>query len=182
MMIIWWSKHVGVILSVLVCDVWINVLLQTSALVGPLYIVNWNAGWNSERNWSLMFTWTSTLHKVTLHHTLGLHPILLASALVWAEKSSGDIWYRSTWTGGRPVKVVAIPRTYWVELCQVEQKSFKTNWSGGGAVSRSRNPCSHLVQTGTHAEAGLPTVQRHVNAVCQCPAEPWVVCSWGPAI
>jgi hypothetical protein len=38
-MIIWWSKHVGVILSVLMCDIWINVLLQTSALVGPLYVV-----------------------------------------------------------------------------------------------------------------------------------------------
>jgi hypothetical protein len=23
------------------CDVWINVLIQTSALVGPLYIVSW---------------------------------------------------------------------------------------------------------------------------------------------
>jgi hypothetical protein len=50
MMIIWWSKHVGVILSVLVCGIWINVLLQTSALVGPLYIVNWNARWNSEKH------------------------------------------------------------------------------------------------------------------------------------
>jgi hypothetical protein len=50
MMIIWWSKHVGVILSVLVCDIWIDILLQTSALVGPLYIVNWNARWNSERH------------------------------------------------------------------------------------------------------------------------------------
>jgi hypothetical protein len=38
MIIIWWSKH-GVILSVLVCDILINVLLQTSALVGPLYII-----------------------------------------------------------------------------------------------------------------------------------------------
>jgi hypothetical protein len=45
-MIIWWSKHVGVILSVLVCD--IRILLQTSALVGPLYILNWNARWNGE--------------------------------------------------------------------------------------------------------------------------------------
>jgi hypothetical protein len=39
----WWSaddrKYVGVILSVLMCDIWINVLLQTSALVGPLYIM-----------------------------------------------------------------------------------------------------------------------------------------------
>jgi hypothetical protein len=48
MMISWRSKHVGVILSVLVCDIWFNVLLQTSALIGPLYIVNWNARWNSE--------------------------------------------------------------------------------------------------------------------------------------
>jgi hypothetical protein len=40
MIIIWWSKHVGVILSVLMCDIWINVLLQTSALVGPLHIEN----------------------------------------------------------------------------------------------------------------------------------------------
>jgi hypothetical protein len=47
-MIVWWSKHVGVILSVLVCDIWINVLLHTSALVGLLYIVKWNARWNSE--------------------------------------------------------------------------------------------------------------------------------------
>jgi hypothetical protein len=47
-MIIWWSKHVGVILSVLMCDIWINVLLHTSALVGPLHIVNWNARRNIE--------------------------------------------------------------------------------------------------------------------------------------
>jgi hypothetical protein len=40
MMIIWWSKHVGVILNVLVCYIWINVLIQTSALVGPLYIIS----------------------------------------------------------------------------------------------------------------------------------------------
>jgi hypothetical protein len=48
MMISWWSKHIGVILNVLMCDIWINVLLYTSALVGPLNIVNWNARWNSE--------------------------------------------------------------------------------------------------------------------------------------
>jgi hypothetical protein len=40
MMISWWSKYVGVILSVLKIDIWINVLLQTSALVGPLHIEN----------------------------------------------------------------------------------------------------------------------------------------------
>jgi hypothetical protein len=39
-MIIWWSKHVGMILNVLVCEIWINVLIQTSALVGPLYTGN----------------------------------------------------------------------------------------------------------------------------------------------
>jgi hypothetical protein len=39
-MIVWWSKHVGVILNVLVCDIGINVLIQTSALVWPLYVAN----------------------------------------------------------------------------------------------------------------------------------------------
>jgi hypothetical protein len=39
-MISWWAKHGGVILSVLMCGIWINVLLQTSALVGPLHIDN----------------------------------------------------------------------------------------------------------------------------------------------
>jgi hypothetical protein len=38
----------------IVCDIWINVLLQASALVGPLYIVNWNARWNGEILW-IMF-------------------------------------------------------------------------------------------------------------------------------
>jgi hypothetical protein len=38
MMIIWWSKHVGVILNILLCDIWINVLIQTSALIGQLYL------------------------------------------------------------------------------------------------------------------------------------------------
>jgi hypothetical protein len=33
----------------LVCDIWINVLLQKSALVGPLYKMNWSARWNSEK-------------------------------------------------------------------------------------------------------------------------------------
>jgi hypothetical protein len=55
MMISWWSKHVGVILSVLMCDIWIIVLLQTSALVGPLHIVNWNARWNSENLQNLLY-------------------------------------------------------------------------------------------------------------------------------
>jgi hypothetical protein len=49
MMISWWSKYVGVILSVLMCEIRINVLLQTSALVGPLHIMNWNARRNSEK-------------------------------------------------------------------------------------------------------------------------------------
>jgi hypothetical protein len=51
MMIIWWSKHVGMILNVLVCDIWINVLLQTSALVGPLYITHYCV-------YVLCFVWT----------------------------------------------------------------------------------------------------------------------------
>jgi hypothetical protein len=48
MMISWWSKHVGVVLSIWMCDISINVLLYISALVGPLHIVNWNARLNSE--------------------------------------------------------------------------------------------------------------------------------------
>jgi hypothetical protein len=44
----WWSSDdrnmFGVNLSVLVGDIWINVLLQTSALVGPLYIC-WGCLW-----------------------------------------------------------------------------------------------------------------------------------------
>jgi hypothetical protein len=59
MMIIWWSKHVGVILSVLMCDIWINVLLQTSALVGHTHsdlkctVKQWNS-WKttSRKNYS----------------------------------------------------------------------------------------------------------------------------------
>jgi hypothetical protein len=33
MMISWWAKHVGVILCVLMCDIWINALLDTSAFI-----------------------------------------------------------------------------------------------------------------------------------------------------
>jgi hypothetical protein len=36
------ERHVD---SVLMCDIWINVLLQTSALVGPLHITKENI-WN----------------------------------------------------------------------------------------------------------------------------------------
>jgi hypothetical protein len=39
MMISWWSKHVGVVLSVLIYDIWINVLFKKSALVGKLHKV-----------------------------------------------------------------------------------------------------------------------------------------------
>jgi hypothetical protein len=80
-MIIWWSKHVGVILSVLMYDIWINVLLQASALVGPLYIVNWNAWWNSEKPKVLTYiisiwnrlqalyrSWRQILHLFALLH------------------------------------------------------------------------------------------------------------------
>jgi hypothetical protein len=63
MIISWWSKHVGVILSVLMCDVWINVLLQTSALVGSLHIVNWNARWNREILWWFVFAYSLKWHS-----------------------------------------------------------------------------------------------------------------------
>jgi hypothetical protein len=63
MMISWWSKHVGVILSVLMCDIWISVSLHTSSLVGPLHIVNLNARWNSEigYSWNLIFGYFSKI-------------------------------------------------------------------------------------------------------------------------
>jgi hypothetical protein len=69
-MIIWWSKHAGVILNVLVYDIWINVLIQTSALVGPLHIVlNYKFKWisgpihdGSSRMTSSVGMWTKTCH------------------------------------------------------------------------------------------------------------------------
>jgi hypothetical protein len=66
-MIIWWSKHVGVILSVLVCDIWINVLLQTSALVGPLYIVFLTYCFKHAHNFWMPYTSCSS--TVLIHHT-----------------------------------------------------------------------------------------------------------------
>jgi hypothetical protein len=39
MMISWWTKHAGVILRVLMCDIWINVVLKTSELVGSFHII-----------------------------------------------------------------------------------------------------------------------------------------------
>jgi hypothetical protein len=47
------------------CDIWINVLLQTSALVGPLHIVNWNARWNSEINVCVYFIWNNACRLST---------------------------------------------------------------------------------------------------------------------
>jgi hypothetical protein len=41
-MISWWSKYVGVVLSVLMYDIRINVLLFISELVGPLHNVDYN--------------------------------------------------------------------------------------------------------------------------------------------
>jgi hypothetical protein len=87
MIIIWWSKPVGVILNILVCDIWINVLMQTSALVGPLYIVNWNARWNSERLAPLY----SPLFSPALH--LALHiPELVTAVHTHTPAKSCKVW------------------------------------------------------------------------------------------
>jgi hypothetical protein len=64
MMISWWSEHVGVILSVLMCDIWINVLLQTSALVGPLHV----------RKLVVYFHWLILRYNRVVYH---LHNLLL---------------------------------------------------------------------------------------------------------
>jgi hypothetical protein len=65
-MIIWWSKHVGVILIILVCDIWINVLLQTSALVGPLFIMFIGTSWlySRSRTWSLYLLYIVVISQV----------------------------------------------------------------------------------------------------------------------
>jgi hypothetical protein len=59
------------------CDIWINVLLHTSALVGPLHIVNWNERWKSEmhgetvnctvKEWNAR--WNSEMHGETVKCT-----------------------------------------------------------------------------------------------------------------
>jgi hypothetical protein len=70
-------ETVGVILSVLMCDIWINVLLQTSALVGPVYIVSWNARWNSETlnysyvtNYKAVQIYRNATDKGIRHHVI----------------------------------------------------------------------------------------------------------------
>jgi hypothetical protein len=77
-MISWWSKHIGVILSVLICDIWTTVLLHTSALVGPLHIVNWNARWNSEIQTGLLRNQASILDK---------NIVLLFSKAFWSPEA-----------------------------------------------------------------------------------------------
>jgi hypothetical protein len=81
MMISWWSKHVGVLLSVLMCDIWINVLLHTGALVGPLYIVNWNARWNSEICFPVLFLVVVRFCLVCLEIMVRAHPFGALAAL-----------------------------------------------------------------------------------------------------
>jgi hypothetical protein len=84
MIISWWSKHIGVILSVLMCDIWINVLLQTSALVGPLHIVNWNARWNSEMRMQCFIN-VPNLSK-SLYSTV--HNPIWETAYLWNENEA----------------------------------------------------------------------------------------------
>jgi hypothetical protein len=96
MMIIWWSKHVGVILSVLICDIWIDVYLPRSALVGPLYIVNWNARWNSED----LLTKFWLLKKVSVECDFNQDQKRSLMMIIWWSKYVGvilsvlicDIW------------------------------------------------------------------------------------------
>jgi hypothetical protein len=73
MMISWWSKHVGVILSALMCDIELMFYYKTSVLFGPLYIVNWNARRNSEICWNINLNVGTTARKVfpTRRNTFG---------------------------------------------------------------------------------------------------------------
>jgi hypothetical protein len=85
-MIIWWSKHVGVIFNVLVCDIWINVLLRTSALVGLLYIVNWNARWNSEIRKHVLYKYAHILFCINMPiYCFLLENVLLLLYRMWLQ-------------------------------------------------------------------------------------------------
>jgi hypothetical protein len=39
MMIIWWSKHVGVILSILVCDMWNSIFITNKRIVWTILYI-----------------------------------------------------------------------------------------------------------------------------------------------
>jgi hypothetical protein len=113
-MISWWSKHVGVLSSVLTCDI-LNVLLYTSAFVGPLYLVNWNAWWN--RNCKLVQFLEFTTHQKFFISQLGsrlwVWESLLYSPscdLLWTLHRQLFIWGArklGTWVSGG--RVVYIP-------------------------------------------------------------------------
>jgi hypothetical protein len=99
MMISWWSKHVRVVLSVLMCDIWINVLLQTSAFVGPLYIVNWNARWNSEKK-AMCFLWSRTslfkYNSYELHASENWHLSQFRISGIKRDTTCTSIWDNGT--------------------------------------------------------------------------------------
>jgi len=95
---------------------------------------------------------------------------LLVFPLLWAKKSSGVTWDRSTWTDGRPVKVAASLRRWWVNLCQVQQKCFKAMRRSKlkvavGLLTGHTNLWAHTFKLGLTA-AGLPTAGMRKKKRC----------------
>jgi hypothetical protein len=77
-----------VILSVLMCDIWINVSLQTSALVGPLHIEKWNGRWNNEIN---LIVFLAVLNSMS---SSSRHAILICFILIFLKllRSNNYFW------------------------------------------------------------------------------------------
>jgi hypothetical protein len=88
MMISWWSKHVGVILSVLMCDICINVLLQNKCISWTIIYSELKCTvkqWNKFEN-VLKYYFTCSLLKINKFELLSQHaePFCL-------RKSSGSV-------------------------------------------------------------------------------------------
>jgi hypothetical protein len=80
MMISWWSKHVGVILGILMCDIWINVLLYISALVGPLHIVK--TAMFEDHISQVEWLWIIILYNVRYLHVTSPWPVQTINIIV----------------------------------------------------------------------------------------------------
>jgi hypothetical protein len=118
MMISWWSKHVRVILSVLACDIWINVLLQTSALVGPLYIVNWNARWHSEKKEMPAVYWQN--HWRCERNVLQQIWDLITVRRTWKWMQCWNDWLRWFVKGTATKLLETYLPTIWSHVCEYD--------------------------------------------------------------
>jgi disulfide bond formation protein DsbB len=75
------------------CDIWINVLLQTSALVGPLHIVNWNSRWNSE-----IGEWVCcSVHVITAFIIIIIIIIIIITTIITIIHAGLHVVERTAW-------------------------------------------------------------------------------------